>query len=293
MPSVSFIVNPISGGKDKSNILSLIESVIDKRRFSYEILYTEYEGHATELARFSCSEIVVAVGGDGTVNEVATGLIDSQKALGIVPCGSGDGLALHLGISRNPKTALEQLNQGKMVPMDYAQVNGKAFFCTMGLGFDAIVSSRFAQAGKRGLRTYIAEAVNSWMKFTPDHYLIEADGLYWSGPATLLTVGNINQWGNNAFICPDASVSDGLLDITIIKPIHSQEIPLMAMRLMRGTIKDSLHVISLRGSHFRVIRESRGPMHCDGEPLQLGKSLEINIIPSSLNVMVPIGSKKI
>ena len=140
MKKILFIVNPVSGGKDKEGILRIVGEEIGRKRFEYETVLTACPGHATSIASECDADIVVAVGGDGTVSEVAKGIAGTSKTLGIIPCGSGDGLALHLGISRNPRKAARQLCEARFVPMDYGLVCGHPFFCTTGVGFDAVVS---------------------------------------------------------------------------------------------------------------------------------------------------------
>ena len=192
---VHFIVNPISGGLNKAKIIKAIEKEMDGTPFEWEIIKTEYAGYATVIARESKADIVVAVGGDGTVSEVATGLEGTGKALGIVPCGSGDGLALHLGISRTPKKAVRQMLSGSVSDMDCGCVNGHPFFCTTGVGFDAEVSLAFAKAKKRGLKTYITKSWQIWKNYKPLTYKITVDGKSIELPAMFVTVGNANQWG--------------------------------------------------------------------------------------------------
>ena len=162
MERILFIINPISGGKDKSNIINLIDKTIDRKHFNYEIALTRYAGHGTELARKTDADIVVAVGGDGTVSEVAQGLVGTNKALGIIPCGSGDGLALHMGISRFPRKAIRQLNNSVTSWMDYGIVENHPFFCTAGVGMDADVAWEFAHSNSRGLKTYVGKTFKVW-----------------------------------------------------------------------------------------------------------------------------------
>ena len=160
------IVNPISGNGRKAKIISLLE------KSGLNVVPTEYPGHAEVLARETSERVVVAVGGDGTVNEVARGLIGTDKILGIIPCGSGDGLALDLNISRNPRQALQTLLDGNTVSMDAASVNGKYFFSVCGVGFDAQVSKMFADSGTRGLCNYVWQAIKLWHSFSPEQYKI-------------------------------------------------------------------------------------------------------------------------
>ena len=234
MKKILFIANPLSGGKDKKTILKDIDAAIDRQRFAPSFVYTERPGHATLLAREADADIVVAVGGDGTVSEVAQGLVGTDKVLGIIPCGSGDGLAFHLGLSRNPLKALRTIQDGITETMDYGKVDGRPFFCTSGVGLDAEVAWEFASAGKRGLWTYISLAWKIWQHFKPETYTIDVDGRTLSVPAVFVTVGNANQWGNQARITSLASVRDGLLDVTVVAPFHTCEIPVLATKLLDG-----------------------------------------------------------
>lgn len=287
MQKVLFIVNPISGNRDKTSVVDTVRRKLDKSRYTGEFVYTEHQGHATELAASTDADIVVAVGGDGTVNEVARGVAGTEKTLALIPCGSGDGLALHLGIHRNADFAVDVINGGFVMAMDYAEVCGEPFFCTAGMGLDALVSFKFAQSGTRGLKSYIIDALKIEKEFKPERYDIVSDGGSWSGQAAMVTVANVNQWGNHALIAPGASVSDGLLDISIVKPFHEADIPLLAHRLMHGTLGRSRLFETIRASEVKITREGPGPMHRDGDPCEMGAELLFKVIPSAMKVMIP------
>ena len=172
---ITFIVNPISGTSSKEHIPELIDEMLDHERFDHEVRQTEYRGHAAEIARESAEagvDIVVAVGGDGTVNEVARSLVHTQTALGIIPTGSGNGLARHLCIPMNSSKALEIINQCQIEAFDYGVINGLPFFCTCGMGFDAFISLKFAEAGKRGPITYVENVLKEGLKYKPETYEI-------------------------------------------------------------------------------------------------------------------------
>lgn len=285
MKKICFVVNPLSGGKDKGSILKAIA----RHDFAYETVFTKRPGHATEIARSTDADIVVAVGGDGTVSEVAKGLVGTDKILGIIPCGSGDGLALHLGISRKTEKALRTLEEGITASMDYGLIDGKPFFCTTGVGLDAEVAWQFDKADKRGLWTYISLAWRIWRHFTPDTYTIDVDGQTLVTPAVIVTVGNANQWGNQARICSLASLTDGTLDITIVKPFHTWEIPMLATRLLTGFAHKSRRTIMLRGKRITIHRSSIGPAHHDGDPCMKGTDITVEVAPAALRVIVPKG----
>ena len=288
MKRLLFIVNPVSGGKDKKKVLAAIDRYLDRSEYSYEVRQTRKPGDAAQWARECQADIVVAVGGDGTVSEVATGLLGTDKALGIIPCGSGDGLALHLGISRDPVCAVRTLNGGTVVRVDMGEIDGKPFFCTAGVGLDADVAWDFARSSRRGLMTYISTAWEIWRhRDLEGRYVVETDRDTWTGPAVLITAGNANQWGNQARIVPKASLRDGLLDVTVVKPFATWEIPDLAVRLMTGKADTSHHVLSFRGTHVHIHRDHPGPAHFDGDPIEEGTDLDLTVRPSVLRVVVP------
>lgn len=287
MKTIDFIINPISGAGNKKKVIATIEKELDRSKFKWNYLYTSGPGHATELARESTADIVCAVGGDGTLNEVARGLLGSGRTFALIPCGSGDGLALHLGISRNPHKAVRNLNTGVERAIDSGTINGREFFSICGTGLDAIVSYRFARAGSRGLKTYISEALKTWKGFVFDEYDITVDGTTMSRKAALVTVGNSDQWGNNARITPLADASDGLLDITVIKPFRTIDIPGLAIRLMTGRLAGSDKVICLKGKNIHIEKQGEFIAHFDGDPCSFASPLDIKVIPSALKIIVP------
>ena len=291
MKKVLFIVNPISGGKSKRKILRLIEAFASGSGIETTIRQTEAAGHATLLAKESDADVVVAVGGDGTVSEVAQGIAGTDKALGIIPCGSGDGLALHLGISRRPERALRTLLDGLVQTIDYGLVDGRPFFCTTGVGLDAEVAWQFAASGKRGLWTYISLSWKIWQHFKPETYTIEVDGKTLTAPAVFVTVGNANQWGNQARITSLASLQDGLLNLTVVAPFKTIEIPVLATKLLDGRAHTSRRVQLATGRHIVIRRSQEGPAHFDGDPCRKGTEIVIDIVPAALKVVVPRNRK--
>lgn len=275
-----FIINPISGKGKKQK---LAQRLLAK---GYKVAFTEYAGHAEKLAREATDEVVVAVGGDGTVNEVARALVGSEKALGIIPCGSGDGLARHLGLSHNIDKALQTIERRECKKMDAAEVNGRLFFSVCGVGFDAVVSERFAKCGKRGLANYIREGLRTWFSYAPEHYTLEIDGVTIQHNALFITVGNSNQWGNNAKIAPLADCCDGVLDVTIVEKFSVWEMPLLAGRLMTGTLHKSRKVSCYKGQKIKIHRQTAGVAHADGDWYDEEATLDIKILPAALKVIV-------
>lgn len=276
-----FIVNPISGIIPKSYLISYLKSK------GYKVVCTEYAGHAEKLAREATERVIIAVGGDGTVNEVARGIVGTEKVLGIIPSGSGDGLALHLGISRYYKRALRTIRKGKVKKIDSGLINNRPFFSVCGIGFDAIVSERFAKSGKRGLLNYIELGLKTWNEYTPEKYKVDIDGESFEIEASLITVGNSSQWGNYAKIAPRADISDGVFDITTVDRFSLIAMPSLGVLLMTGALDKNSHVHCFRGRNIKISRTVAGPAHADGDWFNAGLELEINILPHSLNVIVP------
>ena len=276
-----FIVNPISGQNKKARIINYL------KEHNFKVVMTEYAGHAEIIARETTERIIVAVGGDGTVNEVARGIVGTEKILGIIPCGSGDGLALHLGISRIFKLAMKTILNGKIAKIDSGVINEKPFFSVCGTGFDAIVSERFAKSGKRGLTNYLDIGLKTWKEYEPKKYHVEIDGNAFDVEASLITVANSSQWGNNAIIAPLADIQDGLLNITIIDRVDTIEMPGLAFMLMTSLLDKNHRVHCYKGRNIKISRPCEEPAHADGDWFTAGADLNISIKAQSLNVLVP------
>lgn len=300
---IIFVVNPISGTSGKAMVLKLIETNLNKDKYDYDIVKTKYQGHAAEIASQAAArgvDIVCAIGGDGTINEVARSLVHTNTALAIIPCGSGNGLARHLHIPTDPAGAIKVLNEGLIQPMDYGVINDHPFFCTCGVGFDAFISMKFAEAGKRGPLTYLENVLKNGLKYNPEQYEIDIDGEegsdvneHKSYKAFLISCANASQYGNNAYIAPEASVRDGLLDVTILKPFNVLEAPLVAHHIINGTVNKSNLFHTFRCKHVSIKRLGSGAVHYDGDPITLGKNIDVNIVPEGLLcVSAPTEGKK-
>lgn len=282
-----FIINPISGGVQSTLPRLLIKNIVAKMP-SAEMVFTERAGQAHEIAAEAAQcgiGTVVAVGGDGTVNEVASALVGTKTALGILPLGSGNGLARHLHIPLLPLEAINVIRKKRPVIIDSAVIDGRPFFCTAGVGFDAQVATDYANAGSRGLLTYAKEAVEDWNTYKPEEYVIETEEGTVRTKALLITCGNANQWGNDFYITPRASLQDGKLDVTIVKPANLHSNFLMLHQLRSKTLDENPDIISLKSSFVRIRRDKEGPAHFDGEKLQLGTTISLECIPSSLKVI--------
>ena len=292
---IAFIVNPISGTHQKDTLLNLIDRKIDHTRFDYTIQYTEYAGHAPLLVKQCIAdrcEAVVAVGGDGTVNEIARSLVHTPVALGIIPCGSGNGLARHLQIPMEPQGAIDIINSYTLKYLDYGTINDLPFFCTCGVGFDAFVSSKFAHSSKRGALSYLDYTLREGVKYTPDTYEIEIEGETTSHKAFLIACANASQYGNNAYIAPHASMQDGLMDVTIMEPFPVIEAPQIVFQLFNKTLNHNSHIRMFRCSHITIHREKEGVIHYDGDPVMAGTEIDVRLIKAGLRVIVNNKKKK-
>ncbi len=285
------IVNPRSGTSDKGRVIKHAIERLLSIGISVETAFTERPAHATELAAAAASEgvdIVVAIGGDGTVNETARALCNSSSVLGIIPTGSGNGLARHLNIPMDPLKAIGVITDGRVEQCDYCTVNDRPFFCTFGMGFDAAVSGRFAsRPGNRGLINYVRSAIEELIHFRADEYTIScADGTL-TEKAFLIACCNASQYGNNAYIAPNASVKDGLMDITVLHSGTLLRQALNGIDMLLGSIHDGARVHTFRAERVVICRENPGLVHIDGDPAEMGRRLVVRCHPGGLRVFSP------
>ena len=290
MSDYLFILNPKSGtsiGRDSNAVVDTIHLFAKKYGSTAEVVFTEARGHATELVREKLKlknwKAIVAVGGDGTVNEVAAPLINQAVPLGILPLGSGNGLGRHLGLPLTLETSLTRLFEGSSITIDSAQLNDIPFFCTAGMGFDAYVGHLFSQQEQRGLSTYVSVSFKAFWDYKPQSFLLNGK----ETKAFSLTFANAGQFGNNAWIAPKADLQDGLLDICTIKPFPLWFGTNLAYQLFTKQMKQSEFIDYQNTTTAKVETESPPMIHYDGEPLQLDTNIiNIKINPKSLNVIV-------
>ncbi|PST84823.1 diacylglycerol kinase [Pedobacter yulinensis] len=288
--NILFIINPISGGTRKSRVPALIDRYLDKARYNPNFRFTEHRGHAAELADEALRkqfDILVAVGGDGTINEVAGKVMEHGKTLGIIALGSGNGLARFLQIPLDPKKAIQSLNTGRELAVDTAVFNDRVFFNMAGMGFDAHLSSVFAEEKGRGLLGYLRQGLAEIGTYGSKHYQISVDGKAYVREAFAISIANSSQYGNNVFIAPQASVTDGLLEVCIIKPFPLRRLPEIAWVMLRRKAHTSDLIEIISGKEILISRDTEAAVHIDGEPLYMGKDLHISVRPASLNIIVP------
>jgi YegS/Rv2252/BmrU family lipid kinase len=280
-----FIINPISGGNEKSGIENQIKQYISTD-FNCIINYSNAAGHATQLAKEGIKDkvdAIVAVGGDGTVNEVGKALTNTNIALGIIPSGSGNGFARHLKIPMNIKAAIENLNQFDKKLIDTGSVNGKPFLATTGTGFDSHVAHKFATFGKRGFLSYMQVSTNEFLSYQPKKYQLLLDGNELNTDAFLIVAANSGQYGNNVWIAPSASVNDGLLNIGVLQKFPATALPDILLKLLNKTIEKSKFYTKYQAKDLTITGIDN--YHLDGEPMEKDTNMNIKVVPNSLFVL--------
>ncbi len=297
MKRILFIINPNSVKRNRDRISRAIKSGIDQRVFDISVTYTQSAGHAVTLSQDAVArkvDVIVAVGGDGTVNEVASQMINSSSVLGIVPLGSGNGLARHLGISRNIEKSIELINKQNTSLIDTGLVNGKVFISIAGIGFDALIAERFAKGTQRGFLGYFQIIANEYLFYKPQTYSLTFDnGQVITENALFVAFANSNQFGYNTTIAPNANIQDGLLDVCIVKKPDIFHIPLIASLLLLRQIDISPSVEIVKAKSLMIKRDQNDVVNIDGEPLNLEKNLEIKINPLSLKIIIDQDVSKI
>ncbi len=285
---ILFIINPKSGVGKKKEIPSLIETHLDKSLFDFEIAYTERRYHGKELALQASKngvDIVCAVGGDGSVHEVGTALIGTKTKLAILPAGSGNGLARHMKIPINITDAIKCINDDNTIKMDTVLVNDKSFLGVGGYGFDAVIAKKFDTHTKRGLRGYIYLIMKEFFKFNPINVSIDIDGKVKTLPVVLCTVANSSQFGNGFSISPKSDVTDGKLELCLLKPFSIWSAPSIIFRFFRNSSDKSrfTEILSFKKAKIHL---SKNIAHYDGEPFDVKEDLNVSVVPKSLSILI-------
>lgn len=283
-----FIINPVSGGKNKDGVPALINKHVDNTLIDHEVVFSTLETPITQISQQAAKsfDIIVAVGGDGTVNETASAIAGTNKILGIIPFGSGNGLARFLQIPMDTVKAIQNINNARVESIDSGKLNDQWFFNMAGMGFDAHISEVFSHGKTRGFGQYFKSSVQEISTYKAQSYHIEIDGKPYDREAFMLSFANSSQYGNNAHVSPNASLHDGLIDVCIIKPFPVYRLPEMGLRMLTKTSESSKFVEIIRGKHVKVKRGGSDAVHLDGEPQIMGAEAEILIIPNSLKVIV-------
>ena len=284
------IYNPRAGVRKANSFEEIVHQNIDKEIFEYEVIPTQYPKHASELSQKALNEgydILAVAGGDGTLNEVASSMVNSDISLAIIPCGSGNGLARHLGIPMDIVKAIQLINKKKTIKIDTVSVNDQVFLNVAGLGFDAYISNLFNETKTRGFFNYIKLCFTEWIKYKTKEYEIRYDDQVIIEKAFIICFANSCQYGNNAIIAPKADIQDGMIEMCIIKKPPFWTMPLTIQRLFRKKIGKSSFCKCITLKKVKIINKELSPVHLDGEPKETNEILSIETNPFSLNVIVP------
>lgn len=290
MEKILFIINPKSGVDRVKALKDLIDKQLDKNLFDPEIAYTEYAKHGTELARNAVAngyKTIVAVGGDGSVNDVITGIQGTDATLCIIPKGSGNGLARTLGIPLDQSRAIALINTGKRIHIDLGKVNDRIFVSNVGVGFDTLVAKKFAKSERRGMAIYSWIVTKHLWTYKEWEWEIEVDGKLLQEKAFILTVANAQQFGYNFKIAPTADLQDGLFDVVIIKKFPKILGSYIALRAFNGSLLKSKYVKHLRGKRVTIRHPKLTILQTDGDVHACGNELKVEMMPAALRVMIP------
>lgn len=286
---VCFIYNPISGVRRLKSLEDLVRQNLDLNRFDYTIQVTSSPKDAMRLATTAVQDdfdIIVAVGGDGTINEIVQGMGNTPLMLGIIPTGSGNGLARHLEIPLEPEKAIKLINNLNTRTIDIASINGYPFASIAGLGFDARVANKYRKLKKRGFYGYFRVVMMEFFRYREREYTLSFNDQKINRRALLLSIANSNQFGYNTIIAPTAKPDDGLLDIVIVKKFPLSEIPRMIGLLFTGKIDQSSYIESYKTTEIFIVRKRGKRVNIDGEAIKMGKEISVRIQPAAIKVIV-------
>lgn len=288
--TIRFIINPISGTGKHKDLEKVLEQELDPVLFQYEICYTKAPKHATQLAREAHEQgidIVAAVGGDGTMNECAQAVVNTNTALAVIPCGSGNGFAFHFGMHKQLRKSIQQLNASGFKTVDSCTANGHPFFNVSGTGYDAHIAYLFDKEQKRGFANYMRLILREY-RYPAKEYTLCYQGKEKKVNAFVISWANASQFGNNAVISPESKIDDALLDICVLSKFPIKAIPKLLRRLFNNSMHKSEYMEIIRTNNL-IIKGGDGICHLDGEPINLGKEIHLQLIPQSLKVFMPHG----
>lgn len=285
------IINPHSGTSRKTSIPELAYNILSENGSELYFVYTNEQGHVAQIIDDVATQgfdVVIGVGGDGTINEVADAVRPTDMTMGIIPMGSGNGLARSLDIPMDPEGALEVIRKGYVKRIDCCEANGVPFFVTFGVGFDAQVTASYDQKSFRGPLSYIISTVDQFIKHKSSLYRLHLNGEVIEQKAFLVTCANADQYGNNAIIAPEAELDDGLFDVVVIRNMSLLKAPQVAINLFTKNINESASIDIYRTDHLIIEREEADYAQVDGELLELGRRIEITIQKQQLPILVPL-----
>lgn len=287
---IHFIINPASGTGRHDDLANAVAKYMDPDRYESIVNITDSPRHAILLARQAIeseADAIVTAGGDGSINEIAQTIVGKNIALGIIPAGSGNGLAHHLHIPFRTSKAFEVINAFRIKAIDTMDVNGKTCVSIAGVGFDAVVAQKLTESSQRGFQGYFWIILNEYQFYKPQKFTLWIDGVKHKEKALFISFANSNQFGYNAYIAPQAEVDDGLIDVCMVRRIPMAKVAILVNLLFMKQIDRSRYVRIIKGKHVLLKGNSTGFVNVDGEMENLGEELEVMVRPLSLNVIVP------
>lgn len=293
---VFFIINRFSGTGYRESLEGALIDACAALHYGCTIQHTQSRGHATDLAREAVAgkfDMVFAVGGDGTVNEVAQGLIGSSVTMGILPKGSGNGLARHLGIPMKLTEALKLMSSSQVINMDTMSINGKLSVNVSGIGFDGHVAGLFGRDGKRGLAGYTKLVLKEFISYKELRAKVTVDGTAHETSSFIIALANSSQFGNNARVAPLASVCDELIDVCFIRKVPFSRVIGFATKMFTGTLDKSSLVDICKGKKIQLDFAAPVAFHIDGEPQEPASTFDVRIDSGQLRMLVPSHRKKV
>lgn len=287
--NILFIVNPISGGGKNRNFVHRIQRYMKLEDYAANVVYSNAPGHAHEIAKANCNiyKTIVAVGGDGTINEVGKALIGTNTKLGIIPTGSGNGLGNFLQIPKRLPAALKVVIEGNTKCIDTGLINEHVFLNVCGVGFDGRISSVFAQSVKRGLPNYIRSIIHEIVHYKPQYISITLPDEEISEEVFLVSFANSSQYGNNFKVTKGAQIDDGLLNMTIVLPFTPAEAIPIGVKFAAHALDEAPRTMSKTITSAELKADLSMEAHVDGEPLKLGTEAMVKVVPKSLWVITP------
>jgi diacylglycerol kinase (ATP) len=287
---ICFIVNPHAGAGMKTRVPEYLDRNLNHQKFTYGIKYTSRPGHAHELAREAIAEgytTIVAVGGDGSVNEVAAALVGTDIKLGVLPAGSGNGLAMHLGYGRNLPKAIKLINRAKPIKIDVGLLNDKPFVNVAGIGFDGLVSNMMKRSARRGFLPYFFNSVKAGLTYTPKVCRIVLPDRTIQQTCFAVVVANGPMYGYNFTVAPDAVLNDGLFSVVILRDVPKWQYFAGLPNGFNGNFYGNDFVEHFTARELSIWSDGRNYVHMDGEGFELEDPLEFKINQKSLNILVP------
>jgi diacylglycerol kinase (ATP) len=297
MQDICFIVNKISGTDHQKRFHHLVEKHLDHTRFRHQWVYTEYSGHGTGLAKRAVAggtKIIVAVGGDGSINEVASGIVGTGAILGVIPKGSGNGLARALHIPRNTAAAIRLINRGTVRKIDVGFANGYVFLSNAGVGFDALIAKKFSESKQRGFIHYARLIATTYSQYRPEEYLLTIDGKEIREKAFFINVANGNQLGYEFKVSPKALPDDGILDVCLMKPVSLISMGAVSIQSFLGDNFSGKYARQFRGTTIDISGEHLNWMQIDGDAMEVvgNNKVSIRLRPQGMPVICPLVHSK-